>query len=327
MERRRVAVGVVTYHRESLLAELLPMLEEQARQVEAESADRCQVSVVVVDNDPAGSARRVAEAAQLERLTYCIESSPGVTAARNRVLDECADQDLLVFIDDDETPHEGWLHALLSCADAFNADVVAGPVHSVFVGSVDPWVVASGSYLRLHRAGLHTGDPIVRAATNNLLVDLGLVRRLGLRFDERFGLTGGEDSFFTGQLQAAGATMVWCTEAIVDDLVPSERMNRDYNLRRRFSMANASGRAEILLAPGGGRRLARRGEYLARGVAQVTLGTVLAVRGRVWGPLERRAKGERYVMGGLGSAAASVGLRVSPYRRKKAPKFVQPMED
>ena len=58
---------------------------------------------------------------------------------------------------------------------------------------------ASGAFERRRRP---SGTVVAGAPTNNLLLDLGRIRALGLEFDERFGLTGGEDTMFSHDLAA-----------------------------------------------------------------------------------------------------------------------------
>ena len=57
----------------------------------------------MVDNDPAGSAREGCGGGGRSQVRYALESVPGISSARNRVLDEAHDADVLVFLDDDET--------------------------------------------------------------------------------------------------------------------------------------------------------------------------------------------------------------------------------
>lgn len=306
---------MATYRRPTNLVGLVPAVLEQFRQVAEELGESVKPHLLIVDNDPDGSAREMALRTGDPRVRYVVEPRPGVTNARNRALTESGDCDILIFIDDDEVPQDGWIFHLLRAKKEYGADVVGGPVHSVFDAPLDAWVEASDTYLRTHRADLRTGDPIRRAATNNLLLDMHKVRELGITFDPRFGLTGGEDSFFTGQLNAAGARMVWCAEAVVDDLVPASRANRDYNLKRRYSLSNASARVDILLAPAGMSRIRRRVACLARGMGQVGLGAAMAATGLVTKSLRKRAHGERFVVGGTGVIAASLSLAVQPYRR------------
>ncbi len=313
---RKVAVGLITYRRPENLPPLLPRLVEQADQAMAALGFEFQFEIIVVDNDPLGTALEAVVQNSDPRIRYVVEPAPGVSNARNRVLTEAADCDLLAFIDDDEIPHQRWLAALISAGLEHQADVVSGPVESVFEGPLDPWVEASETYLRTHRSHLSTGDPITRAATNNLLLDMRRIRAFGVTFDQRFGLTGGEDSFFSGQLLQRGARMVWAAEAVVDDLVPMGRANRTYNLRRRFSLSNAGGRVDILLRASGPARARARLYCGVKGLAQLAKGSTMAVRGRLGDQLRLQSQGERYVVGGLGVLAASLGIAASPYRRK-----------
>ena len=101
----RVLVAVLTYRRPGDLADLLPLLAAQRRSV----AGR-KVELLVVDNDPEGGAagQVAAAAATWGGLAYAHEPRPGIAAARNRALDEAAEHDVLVFLDDDERPSPGW---------------------------------------------------------------------------------------------------------------------------------------------------------------------------------------------------------------------------
>ena len=311
-----VAVAMATFRRPDSLRELLPKVLAQAAQAQASLGWGFEFAIIVVDNDPDGSGREAALSTGDPRLRYVVEPEPGISCARNRALDLGADFDVLVFIDDDESPHPGWLGHLLAAKLQHGADAVSGPVQPVYEGALDAWVTAGDFHQRRHRAELGTGHELKRAATNNLLLDMAVVRRLGVRFDDRFRLTGGEDSFFTGQLTQRGARLIWCAEAVVDDLVPMSRANRGYILRRRMSLSNAGARVDVMLARPGLERTITRARCVARGIAQIVKGGALALGGRVRGSLGRQSEGERFVFGGAGSVAAGMGIWVSPYRRK-----------
>jgi len=310
-----IVVGLATFRRHALLAGLLPRLLEQIEDAAGALGGNAQLAIVVVDNDAEGSAKAVVDGVDDDRIRYVIESSPGISSARNRVLDEAAEADVLVFLDDDETPHEDWLVNLLKTHREYDADAVCGPVHAVFDGGEDPWVAAGGYYLGQRRTGLPTGTALRRAATNNLLLDMAAVRRMGLRFDHRFGTSGGEDSLFTGQLTASGGTLVLCAEAVVDDLVPPERNRRRVNLARVRAQASTHVRVEQELAQTGGERMRGTGRWAVVGSGQILKGGVLALSGRATGDLRRRAQGELRVARGLGVLGGCVGVVATPYSR------------
>src|SRR4051794_383875 len=209
----KVVVAALTYRRPGDLEELLPALVAQRASVEEE------VDILIVDNDPDAGARDQV-AAFGDGVRYVHAAEPGIAAARNTALDAAGDADLLVFIDDDERPVRAWLSRLLSTWAEHRTTAVVGPVISAFEVEPGDWIRAGGFFTRRR---MPTGTAIEIAATNNLLLDLAEVRRMGLRFDLRFGLSGGSDTLFSRELIAKGGTMIWCDEAIVTDVVPASR--------------------------------------------------------------------------------------------------------
>lgn len=307
-----IAIGLATFHRTEMVKALIPLLLAQLDEL-AGAHGIVDTAVVVVDNDPAGSARDAVCATGDDRVRYAIEDCPGLSAARNRVVDEAVDFEVLVFLDDDERPHDGWLAALLSTFAESDADAVGGPVQLVPLGEADAWVQASGLLAQVNRAGLLTGSRVPRAATNNLLLDLRRVRALGVRFDDRFAFSGGEDSFFTGTFTDRGATIRWCAEAVVDDLIPPERLTREYHLRKRRTLSNSGVRADVLLARSGPQQLQRRLRWATVGVVQILKGTTSAIVGALRGSLAQRARGELKRASGVGALTGSVGRATLAY--------------
>lgn len=321
----RLVVAVLTYRRPERIAALVPVLVEQAADLRRQAGGPL-VSVLVVDNDAAGTgavavAEAVAEAANGQGadeawpVTTVVEPEPGISAARNRALRASADQDLLVFVDDDEVPHAGWLHSLWATYQDTGAAAVAGPVSSRYAVEPDPWVVAGGFYDRAHRSGLRTGTVVASAATNNLLLDLRVVRRTGLSFDPALGLSGGEDTLFTSALTAAGGRIVWCAEAVVSDVVPADRLTRAYLIARTAGLANASARVTLLLAPDRGRRAVVRARLLAAGLARGALGAFGIAVAAVRSDVGRDAHGRRALARSRGELLAAFGKVLLPYAR------------
>ncbi|WP_375477158.1 glycosyltransferase family 2 protein [uncultured Jatrophihabitans sp.] len=307
-ERTAVVVAVLTYRRPNDLAALLPELRKQVDDV----VGRCRASVLVVDNDAVGSASGIVAGAADPGVRYVVEPTPGIAAARNRALDEAADADILVFIDDDELPSEHWLANLLDTAQRTGASAVAGAVASEFDGELEPWL-AAGEFFRRRR--LPTGTPIDVAATNNLLLDLRVVRRLGLRFDLALGLTGGEDTLFTRTLHAHGERMAWCNEALVTDRVPRARMTRTWVLARAFSSGNARTEVALRLARGPQARLAAYADALRAGLPRLVGGGLRFVLGLALRSHRHQAKGLRTAYRGAGMLAGVVGHRFEEYAR------------
>ncbi|PWJ24440.1 glycosyl transferase family 2 [Branchiibius hedensis] len=308
-----LTVAVLTFRRPEQLAELLPLLFEQTERLRAAYPGRFDAGVLVVDNDPASSGAPATEShIDCTDLRYVVEPRPGISAARNRALSESANSDLLVFIDDDERPSTDWLPLMVGTWLDSGAAAVAGAVQSTFDPPLDPWIEAGGFFTRRR---LPTGTIVEVAATNNLLLDLRRVRELGLTFDEEFGLTGGEDTLFTQALTASGATIVWCNEALVTDVVPTDRATRKWVLLRWVSMGNSQGRVLIHLAPSRPERTRARVKMGAGGVARIIGGAAAATAGIGTRSMQRRASGLRTAARGAGMTSAAAGYVYQEYRR------------
>lgn len=306
-------VAVCTYKRPERVVALVPQLLAQLQELAEVDA-----RVVIVDNDAAGSAReRLAGSGRISqdgRVHVVVEPTPGLSAARNRALSEAAERDLLVFIDDDELPADGWLASLVATYRNTDAVGVTGPVESVFEQQPDPWVSSAPVFRRARRP---TGTPVRSAATNNLLLDMAVIRRLGLEFDPRFAFTGGEDTFFTRSLTACAGALVWCDAAVVSESVPPERATREWVLTR--ARRNAETWAWVrLLDTSGWRRARRRLDFTARGMALWLVGSVraLAARGEGAERQAQRAQHEHRAAGGRGILRATLrGPATAPYAR------------
>ncbi|GAA1389866.1 glycosyltransferase family 2 protein [Luteococcus peritonei] len=311
MSGQRVVVAVLTYKRPQDLVELLPVLVRQAA-----SAGRLGMTgrVLVVDNDPAGSARQAVESFRAEQpvaVDYANETVPGIAAARARALVEAAEDGWLAFIDDDERPGENWLVDLLQTARDHQAVGVAGPVRSVLPEGADPWIAEGGFFDRRHRWGLQRGAELDEAATNNLLVDMDFVRTHQLTFLTTLGLTGGEDSMFTRGLVRNGGRLVWCPEAEVSEPVPAQRATRRWVLQRALSYGNSAAlvRRTEHDAP------AVRVRLVAGGLARTGGGLLRAGLGTVRRDTFGQAQGLRTALRGVGMALGGAGLAWSEYAR------------
>lgn len=305
----RVAVAIPTFCRPEKLGELLAALPDRV----AEVGETASIEVLVVDNDPAGSAERVvAQMSSTLPVRWIHEKSPGIACARNRALDEARDFDLLAFIDDDERPLPGWLIALIDTWLATRAAAVMGRVISVFDEEVDPWLLATGVFRRRERV---TGSDVSVAAAGNLLLDLKQVRESAVRFDPAIGLAGGEDTLFSRQLVRSGRRMVWCNESRAEDFVPPERLTRAWAMKRAFNGGNIGVFVELSLASGRHSRLSVRIQGLFGGSARMTAGWTAHLWGRIRHDLVANARGLRTAHRGRGMFAASIGHRHLEYSR------------
>jgi succinoglycan biosynthesis protein ExoM len=302
--RSRITVAVLTYQRPDGIARILPQLLEQADSVTP------RAEVLVIDNDPAASARPLADAT--DGVRYVHEPQPGIAAARNRALAETSDIDAVVFVDDDEEPSADWLAALVAVWRRTGPAAVTGPVEPEFAAPPSRWLLACG---RFDRRRTTTGTVMRSAASNNLLLDRAAIERLDLRFDDSFGLTGGEDTAFTRELVQRGGLIVWCDEAPVRDHVPAERMSRSWVLRREFRSGTSWSRMRLVSTPRGGRPLVRL-DLAARGILRVTGALFRWGWGAITLDITHRARGACLAASNAGLVAGAFGHRYREYGRE-----------
>lgn len=310
---RKVVLAVLTYRRPDDLTAILPLLIDQAESVSDD------VQILVIDNDAAGDGAAAARAYGHPVVHAVVEPRAGISAARNRAIDECAaaesevsGAELLVFIDDDERPSPRWLELMLHTFDLSSPAGVVGPVISEYEQEPDEWISAGRFF---DRRRLTTGTEVDVAATNNLLLDLTQVRKAGVRFDERFGIAGGSDTLFTRQLVHRGGRLVWCDEAVVVDVVPASRLTRDWVLRRAFRSGNSWSRTSLQLATTRKARWSARAHGVLRGGVRVAGGAARLAAGVVSRSLGQRVRGIRTIARGLGLIAGAAGYTYREYRR------------
>lgn len=309
-ERPSIVLAMLTYKRPEDLHVAVPALLEQIEQTDYDT------TVLIVDNDPAGTAMPTAADFPSELVRFVHEPTPGIAAARNRALREVTEADLLVFIDDDERPEPDWLRLLVETWRSTGATAVVGPVISTYSAEPEAWITEGGFF---DRRRLPTGTEIDVAATNNLLLDMARIRDFGLEFDLAFGITGGSDTVFTREIVRHGGRMVWCDEAIVVDVVPLSRMTRQWVLQRALRTGNGWSRTSLALLDG--RPLTRTRERLAltaQGLVRIAGGGSRLLLGTVTGSLRLRARGMRTLARGFGITTGAWGYHYSEYRRKRS---------
>ena len=183
--------------------------------------------------------------------------------ARNAALRAAADLEVLVFIDDDETPEPEWLSVMLGAHARLGgaADHGTGPAH------------ARARARALGQSGAGDGPPPLphrhrrwrRPARATCSSTSRTSVATGITFDDELGIAGGSDHLFTKQLRRTGGAIYWCDEAVVHELVPADRLTGRWTLRRGYRSGSATVRVDLMLAdtirrtsagarPGAGRR-------------------------------------------------------------------------
>lgn len=307
--RRKVLVAAPTYKRNDLLDGLLRSL------LALRIPDDAEVEFAIIDNDADGGARAVVERWQPEfrqPLRYLIEPAPGVTYVRNRALELAAGFDLLACVDDDEFADPEWLSTLIARYDATGAAGVFGPVEPVYPDSAPDWMrdwAVHGTHISADE------DQTKPGATCNCLIDMKVVRDMGLTFETDMSLLGGEDTLFFTRMLDAGYRMTLSKDAKVFEHVPEARATSRWLLRRWYR----TGMTDAIIA---GRNMSpgmTRLRAFVHGAVRVAVGSVLVAL--VWlvtlGQSPRRILARCYtVCRGAGMISFATGKIYEEYGRK-----------
>jgi cellulose synthase/poly-beta-1,6-N-acetylglucosamine synthase-like glycosyltransferase len=290
--KHTLAICIPSYRRPTGLFALLGALD--ALRFETPPPE---IRVIVVDNDPDGSAQRVAEASR-DRIRFPIqythEHRVGIPYARNAAIAAAQGCDWVAFIDDDERPAPDWLEELLRVQRATGADVVTGPSLPRFTAAPPSWVVESRAFEPVRHA---TGTRLSTAFTNNLLARVEMLRSLGRLFDERFRLGVGEDDELFRRVVAAGGSILWADDAIVYEEVPPARATLRWILARGFRVGAASA---LSRRSGTAGLVANAAWCLVRGLGEAAWGAPRGLAGSV--------SGLRLAAYALGRAAGACGV-------------------
>jgi GT2 family glycosyltransferase len=193
-----------------------------------------RLRVIVVDNDAAGSAAAVCDRLRPSYpwpLVYTIEPRVGITFARNRAIEVGKTDDFIAFLDDDEIPAENWISELLFVQQQYAAHAVFGPALTFFPEPVPKWATEGHFFYGPRKP---TGTICSTGSTQNVLFSTRILRDPGLRFDEKFALSGSEDYDFFLRVSRAGYRLVWADEALVTEWCPRNRAKVGWLLRRHF---------------------------------------------------------------------------------------------
>ena len=166
-----------------------------ARQVVALPIDDgWEVNAVIVENQPLP--RLDPDLIAHKAIHHAHEPAVGLSNARNKALDMAIalNADWIGFFDDDQVLHSDWLSVFSQDARDDDVDLLYGP-------ALPQTSAATNKLIRTkNKPAFGTGNAFVHAR-------LFHPRHLGLRFDPRFNLTGGEDSYFYRAAKRAGATI------------------------------------------------------------------------------------------------------------------------
>ncbi len=235
MVSRKLVIGICTYKRPELILLALDSVNK------ALIPDSIEPVIVVVDNDPVGSAQLLIENySKTSAITiyYSLEKNRGIPFARNNFLRISGElgADLVAFIDDDEIVDPLWLAHLIKSYDETDADCVLGYVKTVYPEDTPEWIVVNRLFQReqmAHHLLLETAN------SGNILFDYHkFVGDLSLYFNESFGLTGGSDAEYFNRAVLSGCIIRWVSDSVVYEPLEKKRMSYSYYFKRAFRTSN-----------------------------------------------------------------------------------------
>ncbi|MBW4629121.1 MAG: glycosyltransferase [Brasilonema octagenarum HA4186-MV1] len=302
-----ISVCVSTYQRPEGLKRLLDGLN----QLTFSKCETPNLEVIVVDNDSTGSASALCSVKEKNFngvLKYSIEPTRGISNSRNKAL-ACINKDtnFVAFIDDDEVPASSWLDELLFVQQKLDADVVTGPVFPHFTETDVPnWVLKGKFFEPTH---FPTGHPLKVAFTNNVLIRFEILRQIHIMFDERFALSGGEDSHFFMRLSRAGYKIVWADTALVYEWIPQNRTKMKWILRRGYRCWSTQSLCERELYPS----IMVLSIRACKGIGLISQGFCLLLPSLVLGQ-HAIVKALLHICRGTGTLAGLAGVRYQEYK-------------
>lgn len=272
--RTTIALYVCTHRRNDELRRLLSSVREAAATV----ADRAQVGVVVVDDNPDGRAAEVADefSGVFELGTHYRHSGhQNISIARNLGLETAHPlADWVAMLDDDVVVKPDWFAEHLDLQARTGADATTGPLLLTFPHG-PAWLTNEPfDEIGLHVA--HDDEQVDECQTGNSMIRSSfLADNPEIRFAEDLGVLGGEDMVFYHAATAAGLKAHYSRRVAVEEPEPPERSTLRYQLSRARWMGNTefvtntrSGRASRpLLAFRGTKRVVKGLVHPARQLA------------------------------------------------------------
>jgi succinoglycan biosynthesis protein ExoM len=283
--------------------------------LKGQSASGVRTRVIVVDNDPEGSARAAFnEVFAADEADYLICAEPGIPFARNAALDAARTRGAayVVYIDDDEVAPPVWLESLFAALRTSGADALQGGVRKM--ASAEELEAEASKPVPLEAAA----KAVEAIATCNTLFKAALLEPpYALRFDEGMRYTGGSDRDFFMRAHQAGAKVMKTDGAYVVEEIAAGRETLAYECSRAYAAGANYTHRMIKNEPAvrAGARILFR--MLERGiVGLVKLIGAFLLFALMQGKRARKQlrKGGANVSFAAGAFAALIGVRGQPYK-------------
>lgn len=228
----KLTIGIPTYKRPEMLKKLLASILNN----KFDKTSISKIRILVVDNDIDKTGQQTTEEMKNQcgdyfALNYHSYPEKGLSNVRNEIL-KCAlekSPDYILCIDDDEYASAAWIQELLSTVVQNGAEIAVGRVIPITENAISP-AIAYG----LKRPNFSNHQQIEFFSSSNFIISAKFLQANQLKFDRRFNLSGGEDSYFGVNALKKGAKIFWANDAIVYETIPEKRASINWLIKRSF---------------------------------------------------------------------------------------------
>ena len=224
-----VIICICTYKRDELIKKLLFNINSQENILDN------TIKVFIVDNYEKSSLSNNINKDILDKLEifYFKEKMKGITFARNRAIKEIKKHkfDYCIFLDDDEFLDKNWLDNMIKCAKKYSANIITGPVISLFDENTEEWIIKSKFFERQRK---DTGVKLKTCGAGNVLIKKKVIDSDELYFNTEYAFSGGEDTELFLRLTVNGEEIIYCNEAIAYEMVHKDRLSMRYMIKRKY---------------------------------------------------------------------------------------------
>ncbi|MGC2305012.1 glycosyltransferase family 2 protein [Candidatus Binatus sp.] len=238
----KLTIAIPTHNRAALVRDTLASVSSLAIPADVEA------DCLVIDNASTDNTAAVVDAFARDAalpMRRVLEPRPGSSFARNRAVDETT-SDYIFFIDDDAVAERDWAAELLDDMRQRELDAACGMVLPRWSSPPPEWLgpslwvkLAVHNRLAIESAPASFAERLDNYFSANVGFKRSAFARFG-KFREDLGVVGGnpisgEDTELFARILARGGTMGFVPRAIVNHMIPPERMTRAYLRRKSFA--------------------------------------------------------------------------------------------
>lgn len=235
-----ITICISTRNRKEGLIKLLNSISK----MDLPDYKKYEIRVVVVENDSIDKVSQVVDSFRENtsfEIKYFLETNQGLCYARNRTVLEAHNSTFCVFVDDDQIVDSKWMVELVKCKEEFDCDAVYGSNPPIFEKEIPDYM--QNFYKHIYQP---YGSILNYAATNCLLIRYDLLINEEGPFDLRLNFLGGEDMLLTTNLVKKGCRIISNPNAVAFEMIPSERLNFSYIIKRSIRNGNTNANFQIL---------------------------------------------------------------------------------